>query len=165
LAGKLNTPTNSISSYLKDQLSGQTVAALAGDQTSASARSATELALVQDLDKIIAGPSLYDTNRFANVILGSNTKELLETQKPSEYDLQCLNRFLLEDAYPSEISRQHNQTPEAKQGFRASSGIVVGILFAICTVLLMSYQLNKRLTIQMADELAERREKFAAQTA
>jgi len=164
LAGKLNTPTNSISSYLKDHLSGQTVAALAGDQTSASARSATESALVQDLDKIIAGPSLYDTNRFANVILGSNTKELLERQKPSEYDLQCLNRFLLEDAYPSEISRQHNQTPEAKQGFRASSGIVVGILFAICSVLLMSYQLNKRTTIQMADELAERRKKFAAQS-
>jgi hypothetical protein len=28
----------------------------------------------------------------------------------------------------------------------------------------MSYQLNKRLTIQMADELAERRKKFAAQS-
>jgi glycoside/pentoside/hexuronide:cation symporter, GPH family len=56
-------------------------------------------------------------------------------------------------------------TPDAIQGYRACSGIVVGILFAICTVLLASYQLNKRTTIQMADELAERRKQFAAQTA
>ena len=48
-------------------------------------------------------------------------------------------------------------TPDAIQGFRACSGIVVGILFGICTILLLSYQLNKRLTIQMADELAARR--------
>lgn len=165
LASRLNTPTNAISSYLKDQLSGQTVTTLVADQTSVSARSATELALVQDLNKIIAGPSLYDTNRFANVLFGSNTKELLKKQNPGEYDLQSLNRFLLEDAYPSEISKQHNQPSEAKQGFRASSGIAVGILFGICTILLASYQLNKRMTIQMADKLAERRKKFAAQTA
>jgi Na+/melibiose symporter-like transporter len=162
LASKLNTSTNAISSYLKDQLSRQTVTTLVAYQTSVSARSATELALVQDLNKIITGPSLYDTNRFANVLLGSNTKELLKKQNPSEYDLQSLNRFLLEDAYPSEISKQHNQPSEAKQGFRASSGIAVGILFGICTILLASYQLNKRTTIQMADELAERRKQIAA---
>lgn len=55
-------------------------------------------------------------------------------------------------------------TADAVQGYRACSGIVVGILFGICTILLASYQLNKRTTIQMADELAERRRKFAAQT-
>jgi glycoside/pentoside/hexuronide:cation symporter, GPH family len=54
--------------------------------------------------------------------------------------------------------------PEAIAGYRACSGIVVGILFAICTVLLMVYQLNKRTTIQMADELAERRRKLSPQT-
>jgi len=45
----------------------------------------------------------------------------------------------------------------AVQGYRACSGIVVGILFAICTILLIAYPITKRLTIQMADELAERR--------
>jgi Na+/melibiose symporter-like transporter len=57
--------------------------------------------------------------------------------------------------------------PDAQQaidGYRACSGIVTGILFAICTVLLACYQLNKATTIQMADELAERRRKYAAQT-
>jgi len=55
-------------------------------------------------------------------------------------------------------------TPEVIQGYRVCSGIVVGILFAVCTVLLTLYQLNKRLTIQIAEELAERRSKFAGET-
>jgi glycoside/pentoside/hexuronide:cation symporter, GPH family len=55
--------------------------------------------------------------------------------------------------------------PDAVHGYRVCSGIVVGLLFAICAVLLACYQLNKRVTIQMADELAERRKQFSPQTA
>jgi GPH family glycoside/pentoside/hexuronide:cation symporter len=51
--------------------------------------------------------------------------------------------------------------PEAVAGYRACSGIVVGLMFAICTALLAGYQLNKRATIQMAEELAARRTKPA----
>ena len=47
-------------------------------------------------------------------------------------------------------------------GYRATTSIVVGIMFAICTVLLLFYKLNKRDTIEMADELAARRAKTAA---
>jgi len=54
--------------------------------------------------------------------------------------------------------------PNAIAGYRFTSGLAVGILFAICTVLLVSYPLNKRTTIQMADELAGRRKKLALQT-
>jgi len=53
-------------------------------------------------------------------------------------------------------------TPDAIAGYRALSGIAVGIMFAICTALLMAYKLNKRSTIEMADELAARRLKAAA---
>jgi glycoside/pentoside/hexuronide:cation symporter, GPH family len=51
---------------------------------------------------------------------------------------------------------------DAVHGYRVCVGIVVGILFAICTVFLMFYKLNKHLTIQMVDELTERRKQFAA---
>ena len=51
--------------------------------------------------------------------------------------------------------------PDAVQGYRATTSIVVGILFAICTALLLAYKLNKRTTIEMADELAARRQKAA----
>ena len=52
--------------------------------------------------------------------------------------------------------------PEAVAGYRVLAGIGVGLMFALCTGLLLAYQLNKGLTIQMADELAERRRKAAA---
>ena len=52
--------------------------------------------------------------------------------------------------------------PEAITGYRACAGIVVGILFALCTVLLITYKLNKRATLEMAAELAARRANVAA---
>jgi Na+/melibiose symporter-like transporter len=49
--------------------------------------------------------------------------------------------------------------PAAIAGYRACCGLGVGLLFIVCTLLLLAYPLTKRLTIQMADELAERRRK------
>jgi len=51
--------------------------------------------------------------------------------------------------------------PEAVHGFRFCVGVLTSLLFAVCTVLLICYPLSKRTTIQMADELAERRRKIA----
>jgi glycoside/pentoside/hexuronide:cation symporter, GPH family len=51
---------------------------------------------------------------------------------------------------------------DAVHGFRFSTGILTGILFAICTILLICYPLGKQTTIQMADELADRRRKAVA---
>jgi len=53
------------------------------------------------------------------------------------------------------------QTATTLQGIRMCSSVYLGILFAVCTVLLTIYPINKRLTIQIADELAERRKKSA----
>src|SRR5579862_5915412 len=53
--------------------------------------------------------------------------------------------------------------PDAVHGYRVCVGLVVGTMFLVCTFLLMVYPLGKRVTIQMADELAERRRKFAAE--
>jgi glycoside/pentoside/hexuronide:cation symporter, GPH family len=57
---------------------------------------------------------------------------------------------------------QESNLPRAVEGFRACSSLVVGILFGVCTILLIAYQINKRMTIQMSDELAERRKASAA---
>ena len=47
--------------------------------------------------------------------------------------------------------------PEAVVGYRKCAGIGVGILFGICTALLINYKLDKHTTIQMAAELEQRR--------
>lgn len=45
----------------------------------------------------------------------------------------------------------------AVSGYRVTASIVVGLMFATCTVLLTIYRLNKRATIEMSNELARRR--------
>ena len=49
------------------------------------------------------------------------------------------------------------QTPEATEGIRLCSTIIPSALFGLCTILLICYKINKRLTHQIAEELAERR--------
>jgi hypothetical protein len=51
--------------------------------------------------------------------------------------------------------------PDAVAGYRFTSGIVVGLLFAVCTALLAVYQLNKATTLKMAEELAQRRQQHS----
>jgi len=50
----------------------------------------------------------------------------------------------------------------ALAGYRTCLSIGVGLMFAVCTALLLAYPLNKRSTIEMANELAARREKARA---
>jgi Na+/melibiose symporter-like transporter len=54
------------------------------------------------------------------------------------------------------------QTAVTLQGIRMCSSVFVSVLFAICTVLLLGYKIDKRMTHQIADELAARRGKFTA---
>lgn len=57
---------------------------------------------------------------------------------------------------------QQPSAPDAVAGYRALTGIAVAVMFAICTGLLIIYKLNKRTTIEMAEELAARRAKAGA---
>jgi Na+/melibiose symporter-like transporter len=54
------------------------------------------------------------------------------------------------------------QTPEALRGIRMTISIYPAILFLIVIVCLVCYKIGKRLNLQIQDELAERRKKFAA---
>ena len=57
------------------------------------------------------------------------------------------------------FSYQTQVTPNANtlNGFRFCSGIAVGVMFIACTLLLAIYKINKQLTHQISDELAQRR--------
>ncbi|HLK63134.1 MAG TPA: MFS transporter [Bryobacteraceae bacterium] len=54
------------------------------------------------------------------------------------------------------------QTPHALQGIRMTISLFPSIFFGIVVVCLTSYKIGKRLNIQIQDELAERRRKFAS---
>lgn len=52
--------------------------------------------------------------------------------------------------------------PNAVEGYRVASSFGVGALFAACTLCMIANKLNKRTTLRMADELAQRRAKAGA---
>jgi MFS family permease len=108
LAAQLNQPANAVSFYVKTNLSQPTVAALANYRDSGPEAEALRTNLVQhlaqDLNTIISGPPIYDAARFAGVVLPPETQKLLALNPPGD-SLPRLNRLLLDDAYPREISR------------------------------------------------------------
>jgi Na+/melibiose symporter-like transporter len=55
------------------------------------------------------------------------------------------------------------QSVEALRGIRLTSSVYPTIMFAVCTLLLVAYKINKHLTMQIADDLAERRAKAATE--
>ena len=60
--------------------------------------------LIQSLNTLICGQSIYDAKRFAGVTLRPETQKLLALN-PQGDALPHLNRLLLDDAYPRAISR------------------------------------------------------------
>jgi len=68
-----------------------------------------ESLFVTNLNNIITGPSLYDSNRFEWIPLRLET-EVLRRQNPRGPDLIRLNRWLLEDAYPVGLGTNHLPT-------------------------------------------------------
>ena len=69
-----------------------------------------KLALVEALDNILKGESIFERERFDGVTLSQETEEL-KLQNPIGKDLIRLNRLLLEDAYPLEIAKSQPEHP------------------------------------------------------
>ena len=92
-----------LAEHLVSQFSAETRALLSNYEGGADA-DLTE-ALVTDLNAVVCGPVVYERKRFEQVDLGPDIQELLK-RPPEGEDLQRLNRLLLQDAYPSELSRR-----------------------------------------------------------
>jgi hypothetical protein len=71
--------------------------------SSGSAEKAYEV-VVQALNNLIAGPCIYSEDRFKGIIVRGEANALMH-QLPEGSMLARLNRVLLEDAYPVELSR------------------------------------------------------------
>lgn len=67
--------------------------------------------IADELNKLIAGPSLYDTNRFAGLSVGIDATLML--QRPIEStEVPRLNRLLIEAAFSQEVSKLYRIGPE-----------------------------------------------------
>ena len=99
-SGKLKAGREPLSKYLFDQLSKETQQLLnGGGQDNALRR-----ALSKDLNKVLEAGLLYDPARFAGIELTKRTQRFLK-QNPQSHTRIRLNRLLLEEAYPKEITK------------------------------------------------------------
>jgi len=124
LALKLQRLTESdlLSRYIAAQLSITTKSLLSNYDGTVS--NDFQKAIAEDLNRIMANGELFTTQRFSGVTLSAETVSLL-VQKPEGGDLVRLNRKLLLDAYPQEISTAHGH-PQLVWGL----GILFGLFLA-----------------------------------
>ena len=123
---KQPTPGDELSGYLATQLAPATQNLLSNYDGGESVQ--LENALAADLNRITRSGLLYETERFTNVTLTARTKRLLE-RKPQGLDLVRLNRRLLLEAYPLEMSHTHWRQAAAA-GLLFLAGLFVAKLVA-----------------------------------
>ncbi|MGA2869368.1 MAG: DUF1080 domain-containing protein [Verrucomicrobiota bacterium] len=128
LARKLTDKPDAVSAFLAGQLDDTEKANLASfSPTNANAK-AVRSALVKDLNNIVSGASIYDESRFQDVQLRPETRELLG-KNPQGEELARLNKILIEDAYPGELSKSATTGWIVKDGVMADTGVDRGVLY------------------------------------
>lgn len=107
LVFKLGERSDGVSEFLWERFSDSTRVMFL--ECSAGNRDAKvlRLALVGELNTIIGGGLIFEKKRFAGVQLSERSRKILR-RKPRGRLLMCLNRLLLEDAYPGQIVRHLN---------------------------------------------------------
>ncbi|MFN3649621.1 MAG: carbon starvation protein A [Armatimonadota bacterium] len=99
----LRDGTDPVSTHLRSQLSPEGRASLgAGD--------AVQPALLQDLNRIIAGASLYEASRFSGVKLSGDTEKLARTNPTGDFGV-LLNRSLIQETYAEHLTQARGIIP------------------------------------------------------
>jgi UDP-N-acetylmuramyl pentapeptide phosphotransferase/UDP-N-acetylglucosamine-1-phosphate transferase len=104
LATKLREERDPLSEYLLTRLTPDAQKMLKAYDGTNPLTEADQRRLVDELNDILRGPILYDEQRFAQVKLSDEAKRFIALN-PKGDDLIRLNRVLLEEAYPAEISK------------------------------------------------------------
>lgn len=110
LSGLINrwrAQSDPVSAFLWKSLSKSDRLLLISYQPSASSSRQAQDVIVHALEKIIGGPCIYKVQRFKGISLRLEASELVK-HIPKGPALAHLNRLLLEDAYPRDLSRRQN---------------------------------------------------------
>jgi len=105
LAARLEQQPDTVSQYLAEQFSYATRELLWVGSGCESNSPALEDALVEEMNKIIRGPSIYEAQRFLGVPLSEEIRKLLAQPPKKGEGFLRLNRLLLEAVYPTEIAK------------------------------------------------------------
>lgn len=99
-ASKLKSGADPLSKFVFAALSSETQSALGASPDSSS----TRRMLAKDLNRLLEAGPLFEATRFAHVTLSQHVK-LFVQENPQSHTRIRLNRLLLEEAYPKELSK------------------------------------------------------------
>lgn len=102
LLAKLRDGHDLVSQYLASQFSADTRRLLTEQNDLNLVSESLERALIDEFNRLLRGPSLFEEHRFAQVALTEETRTLIE-QNPQNKEVIRLNRLLLEQSYPEAI--------------------------------------------------------------
>jgi len=103
LAARLATPADPLSAFLAAKLSDSTRQTLIQYQNGTASENAARVAISKELNGMVHKERLWSPERFSGVALQDKTKQLL-AQDPETRAEPRLNRLLLADAYPEELT-------------------------------------------------------------
>jgi hypothetical protein len=104
LAVKLREAGDDVSKYLQGQFASETKQLLENYHDANPPPASLQRALLAELNRLLHSDSLYNQQRYAQVTLSADTRQLL-AQNPQGEVLTQLNRLLLEDAYPDDLAK------------------------------------------------------------
>jgi hypothetical protein len=126
--GKITRSADPVSTFLHSTITKSLQNDLSTYATGTPQANVTLPAVVNELNQLLTGPSIYNPARFQNVALRPATKRLL-AQKPQGLLLAHFNKLLLEDAYPTDLVRNPAPGWLVKDGALASTGTGRGVIY------------------------------------
>jgi predicted RND superfamily exporter protein len=109
LVKKLTTKSDAVSAFVSNHLDHEARTLLASYHGTNSDFDDLDSILAKNLNRIIAGPLIYNPARFQTVSLRPKTEAMLKA-KARDQDVSHLNQLLLQDAYPDNLTLRPGQS-------------------------------------------------------
>ncbi len=128
LVQKLVEKSDPVSAFVSGQLDEAVRKDVAAFTAASTNSRALKSAMVRNINKVLSGPSIYDETRFRDVLLRPETRQLRQ-QNPQGQELSRLNRLLLEDAWPVDLSKSPAASWAVQDGAMSSLGAGRGVIY------------------------------------
>ncbi len=126
VAARLARRADPVAAFLADQFSPAGQWAVSEALAKTSDIKTVRRVLVDEFNRILAGPLIYNSVLFSRVDLRADTRKLAESN-PTDTEIAHANRLLLEDAFPHELSRKKRPGLLFMQLAWAALGVLIGI--------------------------------------
>lgn len=127
--GKIANGADPVSAFVRKALTESLRHDLSSYSAGTAEANVTLPALVNELNQLLAGPSIYDEERFQGIAIRAETKRLIAQKQLHGLPLAHLNKLLLEDAYPTDLVRNPAAGWIVKDGALASTGAGRGVIY------------------------------------